>query len=154
MRESRPLPPTPYPPHAAVHPFILRQAQDERMDGYPTVIPASFGKLRTESRTPVGPGAAIGRGVDSRFRGNDGGRGGNDGGNCGRTPDSGASLKKPPFRKRGVGGISPCPASRNRGFDAETQRNAKRPPGVAGRWRQPLKSPPFAKGGLGGLTLN
>ena len=39
----------------------------------PTVIPAPFGKLRTESRTPVSPELRRGRGVDSRFRGNDGG---------------------------------------------------------------------------------
>ena len=47
--------------------------------------PPSF-RRRPESRTPVGPGGAIGRGVDFRFRGNDelvGGNvelvGGNDG---------------------------------------------------------------------------
>ena len=50
---------------------------------FQSIPPPSF-RRRPESRTPVFPGVAVGRGVDSRFRGNDGmggndGEGGNDG---------------------------------------------------------------------------
>ena len=60
VREKRPPPPTP------------------AKTAYPTPPPPSF-QRRPESRTPVNAEFRKGRGVDSRFRGNDGG-GGNDGG--------------------------------------------------------------------------
>ena len=83
----------------------------------------------------------------------------------------GASPKKPPFRKRGVGGIytytytyAYAPALRDRGFDAETQRrrgtqSERWGRGVAGdaawwlaaRWEIP-PTPLLRKGGFfGGL---
>ena len=82
---------------------VYPELRKGRGRGFPLPPPPSF-RRRPESRTPVDPGVCGGWRVDSRESGNDGG-GGNDG-------KDGASPQKPPFRKRGVGGISPRLASR------------------------------------------
>ena len=66
--------------------------------------PPSF-RRRPESGTPVGAGRQLGRGVDSRFRGNDGG----ENGSIGLERRRKRPKEKLPFRKRGVGGIRPAP---------------------------------------------
>ena len=84
--------------------------------------PPSF-RRRPESRTPVSSGVAKGRGVDSRFRGNDGGAAGMTG--WGRPGVGGGG------NDYGCLGIGASPEKAPR--------------------RKPRKSPPFAKGGLGGF---
>ena len=94
--------------------------------------PPSF-RRRPESRTPVRPGGWIPAFAGMTVGGgNDGMRGcGNDG--------MGAPTKKPPFRKRGVGGITPGPC------------NAQRRPKFARLFRPPL--PGFWIPACAGMTV-
>ena len=72
-------------------PFILRPAQDERLPARlfpnPSLSPCRHSGLRRNAEPRSIPGPGGGRGVDSRFRGNDGGGGGggrNDGMGAGK----------------------------------------------------------------------
>ena len=97
----------------ALPPFILRPAQDERL---PLRL-ADFQHIRHSGagRNPEPrrrPGVSVGRGVDSRFRGNDGMGGGNDGIPGGLSHcHSGAGRNPEPRRWPGVsvgGGVDSC----------------------------------------------
>ena len=94
---------TAFPPHptlsrweraGGLHPYPVIFFPGRSFRLYPTMPPPSSFRRRPESRTPVCPGVAVGRGVDSRFRGNDGTGSGmtNEGGGNDRVGRPGSGL--------------------------------------------------------------